>query len=71
MQLLENMIYSKRIIINFRAMKKWIKQITEWEIYEIRILLKEWNSIPQTALKVWRHKSTIYRLLSNNDVKYN
>ena len=52
-------------------MKKWIKQISEWEIYEIRILLKEWNSIPQTALKVWRHKSTIYRLLSNNDVKYN
>ena len=52
-------------------MKKWIKQINEWEIYEIRILLKEWYSIPQTALKVWRHKSTIYRLLSNNDVKYN
>lgn len=51
-------------------MKKWIKQITEWEIYEIRILLKEWYSIPQTALKVWRHKSTIYRLLTNNDVKY-
>jgi len=52
-------------------MKKWIKQITEWEIYEIRILLKEWNSIPQTALKVWRNKSTIYRLLSNNWVEYN
>jgi IS30 family transposase len=52
-------------------MKKWIKQMSEWEIYEIRILLKEWYSIPQTALKVWRHKSTIYRLLSNNDVKYN
>lgn len=52
-------------------MKKWTKQITEWEIYEIRILLKERNNIPQTVLKVWRHKSTIYRLLSNNDVKYN
>ena len=52
-------------------MKKWIKQITEWEIYEIRILLKEWNSIPQTALKVWRHKSTIYRLLKTNEVEYN
>ncbi len=52
-------------------MNKWNKQLSEWEIYEIRILLKEWNSIPQTALKIWRHKSTIYRLLSNNDVKYN
>jgi len=52
-------------------MKKWIKQITEWEIYEIRILLKEWNSIPNTAKKMWRNKSTIYRLLSNNWVKYN
>lgn len=52
-------------------MKKWIKQITEWEIYEIRILLKEWNSIPETAKKVGRHKTTIYRLLSNNGIKYN
>ena len=52
-------------------MKKWIKQITEWEIHEIRILLKEWNSIPKTAEKIWRHKTTIYRLLSNNNVKYN
>jgi len=52
-------------------MKKWIKQITEWEIYEIRILLKEWYSIPQTARKVWRNKSTIYRLLKNNWVEYN
>lgn len=52
-------------------MKKWIKQISEWEIYEIRILLKEWNSIPQTALKVWRNKTTIYRLLNNNNIKYN
>jgi len=52
-------------------MKKWIKQISEWEIYEIRILLKEWYSIPQVALKIWRHKTTIYRLLKNNDVEYN
>jgi len=52
-------------------MKKWIKQINEWEIYEIRILLKEWYSVPQTAVKIWRNKSTIYRLLSNNGVKYN
>ena len=52
-------------------MKQWIKQITEWEIYEIRILLKEWYSIPQVALRVRRHKTTIYRLLRNNWVKYN
>lgn len=52
-------------------MKKWIKQISEWEIYEIRILLKEWYSIPSVAKKVWRNKSTIYRLLRNNWVKYN
>lgn len=52
-------------------MKKWLKQIWEWEIYEIRILLKEWYSIPETAKKVWRHKTTIYRLLKNNWVKYN
>lgn len=52
-------------------MKKWIKQISEWEIYEIRILLKEWYSIPKVAEKIWRNKTTIYRLLSNNWVKYN
>jgi hypothetical protein len=34
-----------------------MKQISEWEIYEIRILLKEWKSIPETALKVWRDKN--------------
>ena len=52
-------------------MKKWIKQISEWEIYEIRILLKEWFSIQKVAKKVWRNKTTIYRLLKNNWVKYN
>lgn len=52
-------------------MKQWLHQITEWEIYEIRILLKEWNSIPDVAQKVWRNKSTIYRLLRNNGIKYN
>lgn len=52
-------------------MKKWIKQISEWEIYEIRILLKEWFSIPKVAEKIWRNKTTIYRLLSNNWIKYN
>jgi IS30 family transposase len=52
-------------------MKKWIKQISEWEIYEIRILLKEWYSIPKVAERIWRNKTTIYRLLRNNWVKYN
>lgn len=52
-------------------MKNWIKQITEWEIYEIRILLKEWYSIPQTAEKIWRNKTTIYRLLEVNWINYN
>jgi len=52
-------------------MKQWIKQMWEGEIYEIRILLKEWFSIPEVALKVWRNKTTLYRLLSNNWVEYN
>ncbi|MCP4523294.1 MAG: IS30 family transposase [Candidatus Gracilibacteria bacterium] len=52
-------------------MKKGIQQLSEGEIYEIRILLKEGSSIPKTALKVGRNKTTIYRLLGNNDVKYN
>lgn len=52
-------------------MKQWIKHMWEWEIYEIRILLKEWFSIPQVAEKVGRHKTTLYRLLSNNWVEYN
>lgn len=52
-------------------MNKWNHQITEWEIYEIRILFKEWYSVPKVAEKVWRNKTTIYRLLSNNWIKYN
>jgi IS30 family transposase len=52
-------------------MNKWNHQLTEWEIYEVRILLKEWNSIPKVAKKVWRNKTTIYRLLQSNNISYN
>ena len=48
-----------------------MKQINEWEIYEIRVLLREWYSIPNVAQKIWRNKTTIYRLLKTNWVKYN
>jgi len=52
-------------------MNKWKHQITEWEIYEIRILIKEWYSIPKVAEKIGRNKTTIYRLLKNNWILYN
>lgn len=52
-------------------MTKWNHQLKEWEVYEIWILLKEWYSIPKIAEKVWRHKTTIYRLLKNNWIAYN
>lgn len=52
-------------------MIKWKKQIHEGELHEIRVLLVEGYSIPQIAEKLWRSKSTLYRLFQKNGVKYN
>lgn len=50
------------------GIKKW--QIKEWELYEIRVLLVEWYSVPYIADKIWRNKSTLYRLFQSNGVEY-
>lgn len=71
MQLLEKSDKLKVIIYKLVIMKKWITQIWVWEIFQLRILLKEWYSIPKVAEKLWRNKTTIYRLLINNWIKYN
>lgn len=52
-------------------MIKWKHQINEGELHEIRVLLVEGLSIPEVARKVWRNKSTLYRLFQNNGIPYN
>ncbi|EKE27618.1 MAG: IS30 family transposase [uncultured bacterium (gcode 4)] len=52
-------------------MVKWKNQIDEWELHEIRILIMEWLSIPEVADRIWRNKSTLYRLFVNNWIRYN
>ena len=51
-------------------MVKWMSQINEWELHEIRILIMEWLSIPLVANRLWRSKSTLYRLFKMNWVLY-
>lgn len=51
-------------------MIKWKKQIHEWELHEIRVLLVEGYSIPKIAEKLGRSKSTLYRLFQNNGIPY-
>jgi len=52
-------------------MIKWKSQITEGELHEIMILLKEGLSIPEVSKRIWRNKSTLYRLFKTNWVSYN
>lgn len=40
-------------------------------LWEIKAYLKIWLSIPKIAEKIWRNKTTIYRLLKTNWIKYN
>ena len=49
--------------------KTW-KQIDQWELSKIEILLSEWYSIPNVAKILWRSKNTLYELLKNNWVSY-
>lgn len=51
-------------------MIKWKTQIHEGELHEIRVLLVEGYSIPKIAEKIWRSKSTLYRLFQNNGIDY-
>ena len=48
-----------------------MKQISEWELDALEILLREWYSIPKAAIALWRNKTTIYRLFQTNDTSYN
>ncbi len=48
-----------------------MQHMTEWELHQIEILLSEEYSIPQIAEKLWRNKTTIYRLFQTNGVLYN
>ncbi len=71
MQLLGKSDKLKVIITKIVIMNKWNKQIKEWELITIEILLREWYSIPKIAKALGRSKSTIYRLFKNNKIKYN
>lgn len=51
-------------------MIKWKTQIHEGELHEIRVLLVEGYSIPKIAERLWRNKSTLYRLFRNNGIEY-
>lgn len=51
-------------------MKLWQTHISEGELHEILVLLKEGYSIPKVAEKIGRQKSTLYRLFSKNNVPY-
>lgn len=52
------------------GMIKWKTQIHERELHEIRVLLVEGYSILEIAEKLWRNKSTVYRLFQNNGIDY-
>jgi len=48
-----------------------MKQMWEWELGALGVLLGEGYSIPQAAKVLWRDKTTIYRLFQTNGVLYN
>jgi predicted transcriptional regulator len=52
-------------------MNKWNTHMSLWEIEALKLLLKEWYSIPKAAEALNRNKTTIYRLFKNNGVLYN
>lgn len=47
-----------------------MRQMWEWELSQIEILLCEGYSIPKIARVLWRNKTTIYRLFQTNWVLY-
>jgi len=48
-----------------------MRQMKEKELEVFRVLLDEWYSIPKCAETMWYHKTTLYRLLSSNNILYN
>jgi IS30 family transposase len=51
-------------------MKKWISQMWLEELVDIKRLIIEWYTIPKIADKIWRDKTTIYRLFEKNGIEY-